>query len=74
MKKLSLKPNAFDKGEVLTRAQLRKVMGGIGSTNGGGSQDCKGECSTNSDCSGGKSCTASVTEGCSTTNPPKYCL
>lgn len=28
MKKLSLKPNAFDKGEVLTRTQLRKVMGG----------------------------------------------
>ncbi|WP_431293127.1 hypothetical protein [Pedobacter sp. P26] len=27
MKKLSLKPNAFDKGEVLTRSQLRKVMG-----------------------------------------------
>ncbi|MGM9476841.1 hypothetical protein ACS5PU_10430 [Pedobacter sp. GSP4] len=28
MKKLSLNPNAFDKGEVLTRAQLKKVMGG----------------------------------------------
>ncbi|ARS40447.1 hypothetical protein CA265_12580 [Sphingobacteriaceae bacterium GW460-11-11-14-LB5] len=31
MKKLSLKPNAFKKGEVLTRAQLKKVMGGTGS-------------------------------------------
>jgi len=30
MKKLSLKPGAF-KGEVLTRAQLKKVMGGYGS-------------------------------------------
>ncbi|MDQ0968484.1 hypothetical protein QFZ20_003887 [Flavobacterium sp. W4I14] len=36
MKKLSLKPNAFDKGEVLTRAQLRKVMGGDGSGSGSG--------------------------------------
>lgn len=28
MEKLSLKSNAFDKGEVLTRAQLKKVIGG----------------------------------------------
>ncbi len=28
MKKLRLNVNAFDKGEVLSRAQLKKVMGG----------------------------------------------
>jgi len=35
MKKLSLKSNAFDKGEVLTRTQLKKVIGGDGSGSGG---------------------------------------
>ncbi len=34
MKKLSLKSNAFNKGEVLTRAQLKKVMGGNESGSG----------------------------------------
>ncbi|WP_412467249.1 hypothetical protein [Pedobacter sp. KLB.chiD] len=28
MKKLSLKPTAFAKGEVLTKAQMKKVVGG----------------------------------------------
>ena len=32
MKKLMLDPNAFDAGEVLTRAELKKVMGGFGSS------------------------------------------
>lgn len=36
MKKLILNPNAFNKGEVLTRAQLKKVMGGDGSDTGSG--------------------------------------
>lgn len=36
MKKLNLKPNAVNKGEVLTRAQLKKVMGGMGSEAGSG--------------------------------------
>lgn len=41
MKKLSLKPNAFSKGEVLTRAQLKKVMGGDASATGsGGDSPC----------------------------------
>jgi len=31
MKKLSLKPNAFNKEEVLTKTQLKKVLGGDGS-------------------------------------------
>lgn len=39
MKKLSLKPNAFDKGEVLTRAQLKKVMGGTGSGDDGSTRE-----------------------------------
>lgn len=48
MKKLSLKPNAFDKGEVLTRTQLRKIMGGSGS---------HGEkCETHADCPSGHVC------------------
>jgi len=33
-----LDPNAFDAGEVLTRAELKKVMGGFGS---GASPNCK---------------------------------
>lgn len=40
MKKLNLKSNAFNKGEVLTRAQLKKVLGGDGSEDfGSGSAD-----------------------------------
>ena len=31
MKKLKLSATAFNKGEVLSRAQLKKVMGGLGS-------------------------------------------
>lgn len=38
MKKLTLNSNAFNKGEVLTRAQLKKVMGGSGS--GDGNPNC----------------------------------
>jgi hypothetical protein len=37
MKKLSLNASAFQKGEVLTRSQLKKVLGGNGS--GGGPCD-----------------------------------
>lgn len=36
MKKLTLKPNTVTKGEVLTRAQLKKVMGGDLGSNGSG--------------------------------------
>jgi len=35
MKKLSLTASAFQKGEVLSRAQLKKVLGGDGSGDGG---------------------------------------
>ncbi|TCD27789.1 hypothetical protein EZ456_07525 [Pedobacter psychrodurus] len=34
MKKLILNPSSFNQGEVLTRAQLKKVMGGLGSESG----------------------------------------
>lgn len=51
MKKLVLK-SIFDKGEVLTRAQLRKVMGGTGS----GSANCSATCT----CSGGQTFTISI--------------
>ncbi|WP_316838187.1 hypothetical protein [Pedobacter nutrimenti] len=36
MKKLSLNTSAFHKGEVLTRSQLKKVLGGDGSGGGSG--------------------------------------
>ena len=39
MKKLSLKASSFQKGDVLTRMQLRKVLGGNGSYDA-----CKDEC------------------------------
>jgi len=46
MKKLSLKPNVINKGEILTRTQLKKVMGGNGS--GTGSGNCFLRCDQNS--------------------------
>lgn len=36
MKKLKLTTSVFDKGEVLTRTQLKKILGGDGSGDGGG--------------------------------------
>ncbi|QNR84861.1 hypothetical protein H9N25_23810 [Pedobacter riviphilus] len=42
MKKLTLKPNAFEKAEVLSRTQLKKVMGGL--ENGSGSGDYMCQC------------------------------
>lgn len=42
MKKLKLDQQKFAEGEVLTRTQLKKVMGG----NFGGSGECDDECST----------------------------
>jgi hypothetical protein len=40
MKKLSLNALAFQKGEVLTRSQLKKVLGGSGSGTGSGRGVC----------------------------------
>jgi len=53
MKKLKLNASAFQNGEVLTRSQLKKVLGGTGS----GTDDCKSECSSDHACSSG-TCTA----------------
>lgn len=50
MKKLSLKTSKFNKGEVLTRAQLKKVMGGDGSGTG---SDVFGKCTVKTTCSTG---------------------
>jgi hypothetical protein len=50
MRKLILK-SVFDKGEVLTRAQLRKVMGGKGSFS---------SCSATCTCPGGQTITYSI--------------
>ncbi|PTS91597.1 hypothetical protein DBR11_28690 [Pedobacter sp. HMWF019] len=49
MKKMSLNAFAIQNGEVLTRSQLKKVLGGSGSGNGG---PCDNECSRE-----GESCT-----------------
>ncbi len=40
MKRLISKPNAFNKGQVLTRAQLKKVVGGTGNP----LAECKAHC------------------------------
>ncbi|MRG46985.1 hypothetical protein GFS24_17820 [Chitinophaga sp. SYP-B3965] len=42
MKKLNLKSSGFQNGEVLTRSQLKKVLGGTGS---GGPDACAGKSS-----------------------------
>ena len=44
MKKLSLNASAFQKGEILTRAQLKKVLGGSGSGGGSGETACATTC------------------------------
>lgn len=59
MKKLILKPNAFDRGEVLTRVQLRKVMGGTGSSDSGSSNYCL----THANCPSGSVCVFQFNSG-----------
>lgn len=46
MKKLKLNQTNFAGAEVLGRAELKKVMGGMGS----GADDCKGECDWDNPC------------------------
>lgn len=48
MKKLKLSTSAFQKGEVLTRAQLKKVVGGQGSGEDGSGID--GTCTVSTKC------------------------
>lgn len=53
MKKLILKPTTLHQGSVLTREQLKKVLGGAGvATSGGGKYKC---CYTSSE-PGGSGC------------------
>ncbi len=64
MKKLKLTPSTYNRGEVLTKAQLKKVMGGDGSgspcmNNGdcGINGNCVyGYCSNSGSMGGGNSC------------------
>lgn len=51
MKKLSLNAATFSKGEVLTRNQLKKVMGGNSSATGGCSVPGT-KCTSSSECGG----------------------
>ncbi len=63
MKKLKLNLQNFEGAEVLTRMQLKNVMGGSGGESGSG-PNCTDKCSSDSDCSGGdnscKKCTALI--------------
>lgn len=59
MKKLNLKPKAFNQGTVLTRTQLKKVMGGDVSTTSGASR-----CKTRTACSYFETGTGLVTGVC----------
>lgn len=67
MKKISLNISAFNKGEVLTRAQLKKVMGGDGSGEGSGlvsscSVTCPSGVKKDKDCGNGNTCKTSGTK------------
>jgi hypothetical protein len=67
MKKLGLKDLSFQKGEVLTRNQLKNVLGGSGSGSGsgsGGHTSCKSPCKSDADCGAGLVCKAHRVEGC----------
>jgi len=70
MKKLNLNVLSFQKGEMLTRSQLKKVLGGnepTTSVGGGGGTRCVFYCCSNSGgCSTGVSVNMSCTtnEGC----------
>jgi len=54
MKKLRLSAVVLEKGEALSRSQLKKVLGGSDS----GSDDCKDECTSDKPCPSGQTCTA----------------
>jgi natural product precursor len=82
MKKLTLKDLSFLKGEVLSRSQLKRVLGGhIGSASGSGSHSpgsgsmagyahCPDSCHDDVGCEG-KTCASKEVPGCS--NQPLTC-
>jgi len=74
MKKLILKPT-FGKGEVLTRAQLKKVMGGYRLTGSGDDPACLDQCeNAETDCNSGQVCQTVETPGCEAPYVPKKCV
>lgn len=61
MKKLILNASAFQKGDVLTRTQLKNILGGFAAPEGpvvgtGPGDDCNDECGETKKCSEGKTC------------------
>lgn len=72
MKKLILNKTNFAGAEPLTREQLKKVMGGFGSSY---NPECLPDCEVSeTDCSPGFACVAYEKEGCpSNYPPPKRC-
>jgi hypothetical protein len=74
MKKLLLN-SAFSRGEVLTRAQLKKVMGGDGSSGSGDDPACLDQCeNAETDCNNGQVCQKVETPGCYEPYIPKKCV
>ncbi|SMC61087.1 hypothetical protein [Pedobacter nyackensis] len=73
MKKLSLNASAFQKGEVLTRSQLKQVLGGDGSEeDGSGDKVCPDTCGGSLPaCAEGLECIEHAVYECS--NKPKGC-
>ncbi|WP_293299338.1 hypothetical protein [Pedobacter sp. UBA4863] len=54
MKSLELNEKAFAGATLLSRAEMKKVMGGLEDL--GTSGDCENECYNNSDCTNGTTC------------------
>lgn len=77
MKKLSLEAFPFQKAEVLTRSQLKKVMGGMGSDElgSGDENECPDECQTSADCGYKRICgTTSCIKRDHTQVSVKFCM
>ncbi|WP_029274759.1 hypothetical protein [Pedobacter borealis] len=75
MKKIVLR-STFDKGEVLSRTQLKKVMGGTGSTDNAGNVTCTAVCGPEFTitCNGDKNCSATDYVGCKSDLEEKSCI
>ena len=68
MKKLKLNLQQFEGAELLTRSQLKKVLGG---DDGGGSDTCSGFC--NYEWTDSKGATHTTTGTCMTSQPGNLC-